>query len=62
MTIIMFAISTSYSYLAYMTTFFYVQQPVKQLTDKKGDVNYDITKNSIKTKLRDLLNTEIRLK
>ena len=30
---IMFAISTSYSYLAYMTTFFYVQ-PVKQLKDK----------------------------
>ncbi len=32
---IIFAISTSYSYLAYMTTFFYVQQPVKQLDDKK---------------------------
>lgn len=28
---IMFAISTSYTYLAYMTTFFYVQQPIKQI-------------------------------
>ena len=27
-------VATSYTYLAYMLTFFYVTQPVKQLTDK----------------------------
>ena len=31
---ICWSLSTSYTYLAYMTTFFYVE-PVKQLKDKK---------------------------
>ena len=31
---LMFAMATSYTYLAYMLTFFYVAQPVKQLEDK----------------------------
>ena len=31
---LMWTMSTSYTYLAYMLTFFYVAQPIKQLEDK----------------------------